>query len=196
MDQALLVHPLLEALMDSSSPSLRPTVLGALIAIALQIIIAPNIAINDVVPNFVLLFTVITAIRYGAVRASSVGFILGLVYDLIAQGPIGVMSLVLALLGYSAGSLNKSTLTGSLAVQMVIILAAAFFGELLHSVILAIIGYDANFTMSLLMRVLPGTIYDSVIGLILLPLLNRDGNAHKRRTDSSLKTMDPRRRRR
>lgn len=182
--------------MDNSGSSLKPTVLGAVITMALQIIIAPNIAINDVVPNFALLFTVITAIRYGSMRASTVGFILGLIYDLIAQGPIGVMPLVLSLLGYGAGSLNKGMLAGSLPMQLGMILVAVFFGELLHSVILAIIGYDSDFLMSLLMRVLPGTVYDSVIGLILLPLLTRDDNSRKRSSESSLRSIDMRRKRR
>ena len=178
--------------MDSKTTSVSSTVIGVVITLLLQIIVAPNIAINDVVPNFALLFTVITAIRYGSVQASTVGFILGLFYDLISQGPLGVMSLVLAILGYSAGSLNKSMLSGSLLIQMFIVLVAAFFGELLHSVILAVIGYDSNFPMSLLMRVFPGTIYDSVFGLIILPIMASGSNPRKRRTGETGRSLSPR----
>jgi rod shape-determining protein MreD len=175
--------------MDNRPTGIRATTIGVIVTMLLQVILAPNVAINDVIPNFALVFTVITAIRHDAARAQVVGFLLGLTYDLISQGPLGVMSLVLALLGYSAGSLGKSMLSGGWLLQLVILLVAAFFGELLHSVILAVIGYDSNFSMSLLMRVFPGTIYDAVFGLVIFPILARGENLRGRRLSENGRSL-------
>jgi rod shape-determining protein MreD len=149
------------------------TLIGSLISFLLQVMIAPNIAILGVVPNFILGFVVLNAILNTKIRSSLTGFILGLLYDFIAQGPLGIMSFVLAILGYGVSSVNKELLSGSWAIKAFLLLVAAFFGELLHAALLSIVGYDTDFLATFVMRTLPGTIYDGVFGLIVFPLMYR-----------------------
>jgi rod shape-determining protein MreD len=152
------------------------TLVGSLIAFLLQVIIAPNIAILHAVPNLILGFVVLNAMFCGTVRSSLTGFILGLLYDFVAQGALGIMALVLTLVGYSVSSLNKELFAGGWRVQALFLLVAAFFGELLHAAFLSILGYDPDFLLSIGMRVLPGTLYDAVFGLIVFPLIHRFGD--------------------
>jgi rod shape-determining protein MreD len=156
------------------------TLVGGLAAFLLQLIMAPNIAILGAVPNFILGFVVLNAMSCNKVRSSLAGFILGLLYDLVAQGPLGIMSFVLAILGYSVSSLNKELFAGGWAVQALFLLVAAFFGELLHAAFLSILGYDTDFLLSLGMRVVPGTLYDALFGLIVFPLIHRFGKGRKK----------------
>jgi rod shape-determining protein MreD len=141
------------------------TLAGSLIAFLLQLIIAPNIAVLDAVPNLILGFIIINAMYSNNIRSTLTGFILGLLYDLIAQGPLGIMSFVGALVGYGVSSLNKELFSGGWPVQALAFLAAAFAGELLHAASLSILGYDPNFLLSLGMRVVPGALYIGVLGL-------------------------------
>jgi rod shape-determining protein MreD len=159
------------------------TTVGALVAFLLQTIIAPNIAILDAVPNFILGFIVINAMRCDAIRSSLAGFILGLIYDLVAQGPLGVMSLVLSIVGYSVSSLDRELFAGGWPVKVLFLLLAAFFGELLHAAFLSILGYDTDFLLSLGMRVIPGALYDALFGLVVFPLIQRFGEQRKRDPD-------------
>jgi len=146
---------------------------GSLIAFIAQVFIAPNIAILDVVPNFMLVFVVLNAMLGSRVRASMTGFILGLLYDFISQGTLGVMSLIFTLIAYITSSLNKDLFAGSWVPQAFFLLLAAFIGELLHAIFLSILGYDTDILRSLGMRVVPGSIYSAVFGLIIFPIMHR-----------------------
>jgi rod shape-determining protein MreD len=159
------------------------TLLGGLIAFLLQTIIAPNIAILDAVPNFILGDVSLNAMSCGTVRSSLTGFILGLLYDLVAQGSLGIMSLVLAIVGYSVSSLDKELFAGDWSVKVFFLLVVAFLGELLHAAFLSILGYDTDFLLSLGMRVVPSALYDALFGLVAFPLMQRLGEKRKKRHD-------------
>ncbi|MDR1014318.1 MAG: rod shape-determining protein MreD [Coriobacteriales bacterium] len=156
------------------------TVVGSLIAFLLQVALAPHIAILGVVPNLCLGFVVLNAMFCNSTRASLTGFVLGLLYGLTTQGPLGVMSLVLAVVGYSVSSLNKELFAGSWRVQALFLLVAAFFGELLYAGFLSILGDEPDFLRSVGMRVVPGTLYDAVFGLVVFPLIHRFGSGRKK----------------
>jgi len=173
--------------MDNRRPGMAPTLVGSLAAFLLQVMIAPALAVNDVVPNLMLVFVVLTAMTHDTTRATAVGFVLGLLYDFVSQGPIGTMTLVFTLLGYSVSSLNKGMFSENWIIELVTLFVAAFFGELLHSVVLAIIGYDGDFLSSLVMRALPGMVYDTVFGLILFPILSLVSRRTRRRDFGALK---------
>jgi rod shape-determining protein MreD len=160
-------------MMDQRETNLRFTVIGSVIAFLSQVMLAPNIAILGVVPNFILGFVVLNAIFSGKTSSSVTGFILGLLFDLVAHGPLGIMSFALALLGYAVSSVNKELLSGSWAIKAFLLLVAAFFGELLHAALLSIIGFDSDFLTSFVMRTLPGALYDAVFGLVVFPIMYR-----------------------
>ena len=158
------------------------TVVGSILAFILQVALAPHIAILDVVPNFILLFVVLNAIFNTQTRSCVTGFILGLLYDCISLEALGVMSFVLAIIAYVVSSFDKDLFANGWIIQAFFLLIAAFFGELFHAAFLSILGYDNDFLRSLGMRVIPGGIYEGVIGLIILPVLSLYGK--RRRKDS------------
>jgi rod shape-determining protein MreD len=164
---------------ETRSARLSFTLIGSLVAFLLQVMIAPSIALLDVVPNFILGFVVLNAMASNKIRSSLTGFVLGLLYDFTAQGPLGVMALVFALLGFSVSSLNKELFAGGWPIQALLLLIAAFFGEFLHAAFLSITGYDPDFLLSIGMRALPGALYDAAFGLIVFPLIRRFSNKTK-----------------
>lgn len=142
--------------------------MSALIAMVLQLVVAPVIAIFGIVPNFVLVVTVIIALHNDPTRSTIAGFILGLFTDLFSLGPIGAMSLVLTILAYGVSSLNKGSFTGGISINMIILLVATALGEFFISVIYSIAGVNPDFLFSLVLPVLPSIAYDVVVGCILL----------------------------
>jgi rod shape-determining protein MreD len=169
--------------METRGTRLSFTVVGSLIAFVLQVAISPNIAILDVVPNLILDFVILNAMRCDTMRSSLTGFCLGLLYDLTTQGPLGVTPFVLAVVGFAVSSLNRELSSAGWQVQAVFLLVAAFAGELLVAVSLSVLGYDPDFLLSVGMRVLPASLYDAVFGLIVFPLMHRLGNRHRREPD-------------
>lgn len=157
---------------DQNQPHVATIIVTALIAVALQLVVAPVITLFGVVPNFILVAVIITAIRNNSVRSTLTGFCLGLVFDFCSLGPIGGMTLVLTILGYAISSLNKGMFDGSILMDIIIMLLAVVFGEFLVSVIYAIAGVNQEFLLSLVQRVLPAIAYDMIIGFIALLVYN------------------------
>jgi len=148
-------------------------VVTILIAIGLQLMLAPAITLNGVVPNFILVAAAIIAMRNGPVRSTVSGFILGFVFDLCSLGPMGAMTLVLTILTYAISSLSRGGLAGTIIIEIFTLVVAVALGELLVSVIYAIAGANPQFLLSLVQRVLPAFVYDTIIGCILLLIFNR-----------------------
>jgi rod shape-determining protein MreD len=156
---------------DTRKPRYAVTVIAAIITVLLQIIIAPNIAINGVVPDFILVFVVVTAISHDTVPSMIVAFILGLVYDFTCSGPIGLMALVLTIIAFAVSSLDKELFSGPWFIEVITLLIASFFGELLYAVVMAIMGLENDFLSSFVYITLPNTVYDALFGLIIFPIL-------------------------
>jgi cell shape-determining protein MreD len=76
-------------------------------------------------------------------------------------------------LAYSVSSLNKDMFSGGWVVEVLLLLAASFLGELLYGALLNIVGYDVHFAQSLISRILPGAVFDAAFGLVVFPILNR-----------------------
>jgi len=159
--------------MDTRQPHMGVTIVSILVAIILQLAVAPAITIFGVVPNFILVVAVITAMRNGPVRSTAIGFFLGLVFDLCSLGPFGAMTLVLTILTYAVSSLNMAGFTGSILIDMILMVAAIALGEFLVSVIYAVTGANPEFLLSLVQRVLPAIVYNIIIGCVLLLVYNQ-----------------------
>jgi len=159
--------------MEKPRQNISYTIVGSIVAFLFQVILAPNIAIQNVVPNFLLVFVILNALSSTKTRSTLTGFILGLLYDFLSVSALGTMSLVLSIIGYTVNSLNRDEFESGWISQAFVLLVAAFFAELTHSVFLSILGFDDNFVMSLWMRVLPGSIYDALFGLITLFIMSR-----------------------
>ena len=168
--------------MDNSQPRTSITLVSILIAIVLQLVVAPAITIGGVVPNFIMVVAVITALRNGPVRSTIIGFLLGLVFDLCSLGPMGAMTLVLTILSYAVSSLNRGGFGGSIVIELITLIAAIVLGELLVSIIYAVVGFNLEFLVSLVQRVFPAILYDTIIGCILLLVYNEVQGGRSRRT--------------
>ena len=72
-----------------------PRVIGAIIAVLLQIALAPNIALFGVVPNFIMAYVLIVSIVCPDQSGPVFAFVLGLLFDLLGTGPVGAMAFLL-----------------------------------------------------------------------------------------------------
>lgn len=139
-------------------------------AILLQLLVAPNIAIAGATPNFLLIAVVVIAISSGPQQGSIAGFGLGLLFDLLESGPIGPWALVLTLIGFLAGSLQRNIFAESWRLPVTIVLIASFLAQVLYGIVLVLVGSDIGFWASFLHRMLPATLYNAVVSLVLMPI--------------------------
>lgn len=148
-------------------------VVGAIVAVLLQVLIAPHIAIASAVPNFIVAFTIAVAV----VRARSFGcvlpFVLGLAFDLMGGGPVGLMAFSLTLLSYLLSRFVDHVGNDSLFMALAFAAIGVLLVDLLYGVLLLLFGYNASFLDALVYRMAPCIVYDIVLTLLLCPLARR-----------------------
>ncbi len=144
------------------------------VALLLQIILAPNMSIGGISPNFLILALIPMAVYGSRTSATLWGFVLGLLFDLLGSGPVGVMALVMAVTGYAVSVASSSAMDISNIVSWIIVAAVTcVLANLAFCIVVSILGYEADFLGSIVFRVIPWTLYNIVIALIEWPVLKR-----------------------
>ena len=139
-------------------------------AVLLQLIVAPNIAIGGVAPNFLLIVVVLVAMIDGPQSGAIAGFALGLTSDLIGVGAVGPWAFVLTLVGFLTGSLQRNLFAESWRLPVTIVLIASFLAQVFYGIVLLLLGSDVGFWSSFLYRMIPATIYNAAVSLLLIPI--------------------------
>lgn len=146
---------------------------GAVVAVLLQIVIAPNIAISGAMPNFLLIFTMIVAIACPREGGVVLPFVLGLLFDLMGGGPVGAMAFLMTLFSFLASRAFSVLDNENLFMPFVTLAVSMLVVELLYGVFLVWFGVDVPLSEAFLYRGLPCALYDAVVSLILYPLMSR-----------------------
>ena len=106
------------------------------VAALLQVVIVSSLVIAGGAPDLLLVVVVALGLLRGSVPGAVLGFLGGLVVDVVTLGTLGVTSLILTLAGFWAGRYAETTgrdrrLAPVIAVGTITVLAAAF-GFVLH----------------------------------------------------------------
>ncbi len=150
-----------------------PTAIALFIAAVLQVAAAPNIAIGPVVPNILLLVVLILAFAEGPEAGAAAGFVAGLVFDVLGSGPIGPGPLVLASVGYLAGSLSANMFAEGWRLPVTVVFAASLLAEVSYGLVLSVLGEGAPFWAAFTSVMLPAAVYNGVLALLVYPWLAR-----------------------
>lgn len=143
------------------------------ICVILQLMVAPNIRIALATPNFLLIATVISAILKGPRFGCTVGFIAGLLFDLITTGPFGAMCAILTIAGFLVGRFARGLILESMWMTIALVAICTLVAEFFYVVLLAIMGDVSSFGVALWSRMLPSALYDMVFAIIAFVLLRR-----------------------
>lgn len=150
-----------------------PVLIGAVVAVLLQIILAPAISIGAAMPNFILCFVVCAAICGSQNHIAVLAFVLGMLYDLLGLGPVGLMAFCLIIVSLLASFSFSNMANSSWVSALLIIVIACLVTELLYGIGMLILGVDASFGSALIYRILPCFVYDCVMGAIMYPICSR-----------------------
>lgn len=146
---------------------------GALIAVVLQLTLAPVMALGPAQPDFIAVYCVAAAVARPQASGYVLPFVLGLAYDLLGGGPVGAMAFLLVLVTFAAsramGALNNDTLFMPLAILVASLLAV----EALYGVLCLSFGSSGTLAEALVYRALPCALYDAAVGLVAYPLAAR-----------------------
>lgn len=147
--------------------------IGTVVAILLQLIIAPVFSGVSAQPNFLMAFALALAIVRPQKSNTVLPFCLGLLFDFMGEGPVGAMALLLLLFCYIAARSFSVLDNNTVVMPLVVLVASAFLIELLYAAFLLAFGVSGSFIDAFLYRALPCALFDSIAGIVFYPLLSR-----------------------
>lgn len=147
--------------------------IGAVIAVLLQIVIAPNINVLTAMPNFILCYVVAVAVGNARNAGYIMPFVCGLIYDLAGSGPVGAMAFVCVAVTLAASVAFQAFDNETIFIPAVIVLASCFLANLVYGLLMIACGMDVSLLDALLYICLPCGLYDTVVSLIAYPLVIR-----------------------
>ena len=112
------------------------------IALTFQLAIAPRVELFGVHGDLMLLIAIAAGLTAGPERGATIGFVVGLVYDLSLPMPLGLSALTFALMAYAVGYLQDSVLRAAWWIPVVTAAAASAFGVILYGVFATMVGQD------------------------------------------------------
>ena len=144
-------------------------IIGIIIIIGflLQTSIFPFFPLFGTVPNIILLLVVSIAVMNGSISAMIVGFICGLLIDIMYGGVLGVFAFFYMFLGYVNGYFHVLFFAEASLLPLVLVFINDFIYNILVYLIFFLPQKKWNFFFYLKKNILPELIYTTVISLIM-----------------------------
>ena len=118
------------------------TSLVIVIALTVQLGIAPSLGLFGVQGDLLLLVAIAAGIATGPDRGAAIAFAAGLAYDLMLQTPFGLSALTYAIVAYLVGGLQDSVLRAAWWIPVATATAASVVGVILYGVFGTVLGDD------------------------------------------------------
>jgi rod shape-determining protein MreD len=118
------------------------TSLVLVVALTLQLGVAPNVGVFGVQGDLLLLVAIAAGVAAGPDRGAAIGFAAGVSYDLMLQTPFGLSALTYAMVAYLVGGLQDSVLRAAWWIPIITATAASTIGVILYGVFGTVLGDD------------------------------------------------------
>lgn len=149
------------------------TIVGALVALLLQVVVAPYIPLFSAVPNFVVAFTCAIAIARSHSYGPVMPFLLGLLFDVVGGGPLGAMAFSLTLFTFVASRVFAGASNDTVFMAIAFVALAVLLVDVSYGIFLLLFGYNASLFEAIAYRIAPCFLYDVVIGIVVFFVASR-----------------------
>jgi rod shape-determining protein MreD len=143
----------------------RQMIVLSIIALLLQIIVAPNLQIASALPSFITSFVVAYVLVYNQESHYVQAFLMGFAADLLGNSALGLTALCLLIIAFLVGIVGRTIGSDNAIMSIVTMLVALFGSELVYGLFMAGAG-AASVGDAMLYRVLPCTLYNTAIAVI------------------------------
>jgi rod shape-determining protein MreD len=133
------------------------------IAAILQTVVVPRIEIYGAQPSFLLILTIITALRSGPLAGCFMGFMSGLLCDVYAPIEwLGAYSLAYCIIGFIVGQIEESFIKLNLFLKIVVLALADLVKDVIYFI--AIGKSSGEIAHAMLSISFPNVIYTIILG--------------------------------
>jgi len=132
----------------------------------LQTVVVPHIEILGARPAFLLILTIMMALKHGTLAGCFWGFMSGLLYDVYAPIEwLGAYSLAFCMIGYAIGQIEDSFISLSLIPKIIVLALACLLKDVIYFLA---IGRNGDEILNTIISIsVPDTLYTICIGAIL-----------------------------
>lgn len=143
-----------------------------LLCFILQTTVFQSLSLADVAPNLLLIVTVAYGYMGGEKEGIWVGLLCGLLMDLFFGSVIGLYALILMIIGYLNGILNKIYYTDDLIIPLIIISVSDLIYNFLYYITEFLLRGRLNFFFYVHRIILPEVVYTVLVSVVLYKLLH------------------------
>ena len=140
---------------------------------ALQTTLVNYLQIFGIKPNLLFVFVVCIALFGGSIEGGMVGLLCGVIIDVIGHGAFGINSLAYLYIGVIVGYLCINFFRGGVIVAIGFVFGTSIVCGLLYYTFTYFMWGDTNLLLVLLRKIIPETIYNTVITLPIYFLLEK-----------------------
>jgi len=155
-----------QASLESSLLPLKVMVL-VIAAVIVQTSVAPYLTVLGAKPDAAMVMVVCLAMMRGPVWGAAVGFAAGLLLDIALFQTMGISSFLFTLAGYFSGRYAEGVDPASWFPPIFIVFVCTLVVQMLHAVIMFLLGVEASVYFVLLRIVLPTAVLN---GLLAVPV--------------------------
>jgi rod shape-determining protein MreD len=138
--------------------------------VLIQLTVIPFVAIQEVVPNLILIAVVYFSISNGQIFGTITGASYGLLFDLISGNLVGshMLSKTVAgfVAGYFSGETRREKYIYTYSFTLVILLSA--LADAMIFSFFSVIDFNTNFLMALFNHALSPSIYTSIVSILVV----------------------------
>lgn len=142
-----------------------------LLAFLLQTTVFQSIKLADVVPNLLLVVTITFAYLRGRSSGVIIGFVCGIMLDMMYGTVIGLYAYIFMTIGFIVGFCQKFYFTDRLVLPIVLIASGDFLYCLYYYVTEFLMRGRLHFLFFFIHRFLPEMLYTTLVGVVLYRLL-------------------------
>ena len=146
-----------------------------IIFLLLQTTLLRYVSIYGVMPNILIVFTIVTAIVRNSTEGSAVGFFTGLCIDLQFGSVLGFHALLLFYLGMAAGTVSRRVYRENLMIVVFFTFVYSVAYEAAVYLINNIMNADIRLIFAFTNVILPEAIYNCAVSILLFPLVLKAG---------------------
>ncbi len=148
-------------------------IVAALVAVLLQLFLAPHIGLGFAVPNFILAFCMALAVARPSTYGYFLSFVLGLLFDFVGGGPLGAMAFSLTAFSTLASRAFARVDNDSLFMAFAVMAVGVLLANISYGIFMLVGGYSGSFVDAIAYRILPCFVYDFVLSIIAYMVVAR-----------------------
>jgi rod shape-determining protein MreD len=143
--------------------------------LVLQTTLLQYVSIRGVIPNLLIVFTIVTGILRSGTEGSAVGFFAGLCVDMQFGSVLGFHAMLGLFLGLAAGLISRRIYRENLMIVVFFTFVYSIAYESVVYLVSNILNSDIRIIFAFTNVILPEALYNCAVSILLFPLVLKAG---------------------